>query len=310
MACSGFEVAQYKKNPFAFVLWNPSDAAQPGWDSPWGRGRPGWHIECSAMSGALLGETFDIHGGGIDLVFPHHENEIAQSRCAFHTKVMANYWMHNGFLMVEGEKMAKSLGNFITIREVLKDWQFGEVARFNMLRTHYRQPIDWTSAGLRESAVILEHWKRWYLDCATDDFFADYDRDEVYPPVLEALCDDLNTPLAIAALHQLVGKLSSREPDVEKNRYFAWFGATIRLLGFETIREVDFNRAAAGRLVRAGIRTEDVDELVLARTAARKAKDFKESDRIRDELLAMGVVLKDGKDLQTGEPVTTWEVAR
>ncbi|MGZ9106138.1 MAG: cysteine--tRNA ligase, partial [Rhodoplanes sp.] len=289
------EVAPYKRDPMDFVLWKPSQPEEPGWESPWGRGRPGWHIECSAMSGALLGETFDIHGGGIDLVFPHHENEIAQSRCAFHTPVMANYWMHNGFLMVEGEKMAKSLGNFITIREVLKDWQFGEVARFNMLRTHYRQPIDWTSAGLRESAVILEHWKRWYLDRETDDFFADYDRDEVYPPVLEALCDDLNTPLVIAALHQLVGKLSSREPDVEKNRYFAWFGATIRLLGFETIREVDFNRAATGRLARAGIRTEDVDDLVLARTAARKAKDFKESDRIRDELLAIGVVLKDGK---------------
>ena len=154
------EVAPYKRDPQDFVLWKPSKPGEPAWPSPAGiktPGRPGWHIECSAMSWKHLGETFDIHGGGIDLVFPHHENEIAQSRCAFHTPVMANYWMHNGFLQVEGEKMAKSLGNFVTIHELLKDWP-GEVVRFTMLQTHYRQPINWTVAGLREAQKNLDHW--------------------------------------------------------------------------------------------------------------------------------------------------------
>ncbi|HVZ52586.1 MAG TPA: cysteine--tRNA ligase, partial [Pseudolabrys sp.] len=154
------EVAPYKRNAMDFVLWKPSKEGEPAWPSPCGiatPGRPGWHIECSAMSWKHLGETFDIHGGGIDLVFPHHENEIAQSRCAFHTPVMANYWMHNGFLQVEGEKMSKSLGNFVTIHELLKDWP-GEVVRLNMLRTHYRQPIDWTVKGLEESWKTLDDW--------------------------------------------------------------------------------------------------------------------------------------------------------
>src|SRR5215475_8893635 len=151
------EVAPYKKGAMDFVLWKPSDPAIPGWDSPWGRGRPGWHIECSAMAGRYLGETFDIHGGGIDLMFPHHENEIAQSEGAHHGHALAKVWMHNGFLQVEGEKMSKSLGNFFTIRELLADWP-GEVLRFNMLRTHYRQPIDWTARGLDESEKTIDHW--------------------------------------------------------------------------------------------------------------------------------------------------------
>src|SRR5438105_4257345 len=154
------EVAPYKRDPMDFVLWKPSEPGEPAWPAPAGiarPGRPGWHIECSAMSWMHLGEMFDIHGGGIDLVFPHHENEIAQTRSAFHTPVMANYWMHNGFLQVEGEKMSKSLGNFFTIRDVLADWQ-GEVVRFNMLLTHYRQPIDWTLSGLQESQKILDRW--------------------------------------------------------------------------------------------------------------------------------------------------------
>ena len=154
------EVAPYKRDPRDFVLWKPSKPGEPAWPSPAGitaPGRPGWHIECSAMSWKYLGEMFDIHGGGIDLVFPHHEDEIAQSRCAFHTPVMANYWMHNGFLQVEGEKMSKSLGNFVTIHELLKDWP-GEVVRLNMLQTHYRQPINWTVNGLREAQKILDHW--------------------------------------------------------------------------------------------------------------------------------------------------------
>src|SRR5438445_1351565 len=192
LAGARVEVAPYKKNPMDFVLWKPSTPEQPGWDSPWGRGRPGWHIECSAMSEALLGETFDIHGGGIDLVFPHHENEIAQSEGAHDGHPLARMWMHNGFLQVEGEKMSKSLGNFFTIRDLLNDWP-GEVLRFNMLRTHYRQPMDWTIQGLKESWTILERWYGVAEPIAAprlDDGF------------LAALCDDLNTPQAFAELHK------------------------------------------------------------------------------------------------------------
>jgi cysteinyl-tRNA synthetase len=268
------EVAPYKKDVTDFVLWKPSKEGEPGWPSPCGiktPGRPGWHIECSAMSWKHLGETFDIHGGGIDLVFPHHENEIAQSRCAFHTGVMANYWMHNGFLQVEGEKMSKSLGNFVTIHELLKDWP-GEVVRLNMLRTHYRQPMDWTVKGLEESWKILASW--------TDgpEFSASKD-EKIAQPVLNALCDDLNTPQMIAALHSLSDK--------------SQLAASLRALGFtqrpESKRQIDNGK---------------VESLIAARNDARKSKNFKESDRIRDELAAMGVVIKDSKD------GTSWEIAR
>jgi cysteinyl-tRNA synthetase len=268
------DVAPYKHDATDFVLWKPSKEGEPGWPSPCGiktPGRPGWHIECSAMSWKHLGETFDIHGGGIDLVFPHHENEIAQSRCAFHTGVMANYWMHNGFLQVEGEKMSKSLGNFVTIHELLKDWP-GEVVRLNMLRTHYRQPMDWTVKGLEESWKILASW--------TDgpEFSASKD-EKIAQPVLNALCDDLNTPQMIAALHSLSDK--------------SQLAASLRALGFtqrpESKRQIDSGK---------------VESLIAARNDARKSKNFKESDRIRDELAAMGVVIKDSKD------GTSWEIAR
>src|ERR1700754_2040588 len=188
----------HKKNPADFVLWKQSSENEPGWESPWGRGRPGWHIECSAMSERYLGDVFDIHGGGLDLIFPHHENEIAQSRCAHGTHAMANVWMHNGFLEGEGKKMSKSLGNFFTIRELLADWP-GEVLRFNMLRTHYRQPIDWTVKGIAESFNTLE-------SLTSDPAFEAGSDATMAQPVLEALCDDLNTPKAIAELHALHGK--------------------------------------------------------------------------------------------------------
>ena len=196
------EVAPYKRDPQDFVLWKPSKPGEPAWPSPAGiktPGRPGWHIECSAMSWKYLGEVFDIHGGGIDLVFPHHENEIAQSRCAFHTPVMANFWMHNGFLQVEGEKMSKSLGNFVTIRDLLRqsnDPRWGEILRLNMSRTHYRQPIDWTNDGLAESAVTYGNFRRAVINA---------DRTKARPSqsVLAALSDDLNTPAALAELHRL-----------------------------------------------------------------------------------------------------------
>jgi cysteinyl-tRNA synthetase len=267
------EVAPYKKDAMDFVLWKPSPADLPGWESPWGRGRPGWHIECSAMSAAHLGERFDIHGGGIDLIFPHHENEIAQSRCAFGTDVMATVWMHNGFLQVEGQKMSKSLGNFITIHELLADWP-GEVLRLNMLRTHYRQPIDWTLKGLEESAKMLGGWFAGGPDVAA----------EFAPDVLAALRDDLNTPQAIAEMHQLADARGS-----------------LAAMGFKG----DLTDPRASKVDRAQVET-----MIGQRIAARDARNWAESDRIRDALVAMGIQLKDSKDPRTGELVTTWEVKR
>ena len=189
------EVAPYKKDPADFVLWKPSTDAQPGWDSPWGRGRPGWHIECSAMSAAHLGETFDIHAGGLDLIFPHHENEIAQSRSAFGHAIMAKYWMHNGFLNISGEKMSKSLGNFFTVHELLDQYP-GEAIRLLLLSAHYRQPLDFTHEGLQQAKATLD---RWYGVLRGKDAA----ETAVPPSVEDALSDDLNTPQAIAAIHQL-----------------------------------------------------------------------------------------------------------
>ncbi len=271
MAGARVEVAPYKKNAMDFVLWKPSEANLPGWASPFGRGRPGWHIECSAMAGKYLGETFDIHGGGIDLVFPHHENEIAQSEGAHCGHPIAKVWMHNGFLEVEGAKMSKSAGNFFTIRELLADWP-GEVLRFNMLRTHYRQPIDFTVAGLKESWKTLE---RWYD--VTEPLANPAPNTEFF----EAMSDDLNTPAAIASLHRC--------------DEMALAGG----LGFLGFSNVQLKIAA-----RAQVDTVAIADAIAARNAARKNKDFNESDRIRDDLLAKGIVLKDGPQ------GTTWEVKR
>src|SRR6266576_3756623 len=199
----GGEAASKKRNPGDFAVWKSAKPGEPAWDSPWGKGRPGWHIECSAMSKALLGETFDIHGGGIDLVFPHHENEIAQSEGAHGGHPLARVWMHNGFLQVEGEKMSKSLGNFFTIRDLLNDWP-GEVLRFNMLRTHYRQPMDWTVRGLEESQKALDGW----YDLVGDmPISIDVAVDE---ELLASLCDDINTPRALTRLHGLASEI--RDP--------------------------------------------------------------------------------------------------
>jgi cysteinyl-tRNA synthetase len=283
-----------------FVLWKPSKPGEPSWPSPAGikaPGRPGWHIECSAMAAAHLGQTFDIHGGGIDLVFPHHENEIAQSRCANRTKIMAQVWMHNGFLQVEGEKMAKSAGNFVTVHELLttsnfggSDWP-GEAIRFAMLKTHYRQPLDWTLVSLDEAHKTL--WE-WYGDLAGKD-----EASGVPGPVLDALMDDLNTPKAITELHRL-----------HSAGDWGHLRSALGFLGFSGERaKIERTASAAGKAsMRFG--AEAVGELIDARNAARAAKNFKEADRIRDELAAMGVTLKDAKDPKTGELVTTWEIAR
>ena len=284
------EVAPYKKDPQDFVLWKPSKAGEPAWPSPAGiktPGRPGWHIECSAMSWKHLGETFDIHGGGIDLVFPHHENEIAQSRCAFHTPVMANFWMHNGFLQVEGEKMSKSLGNFITIHDLLKDWP-GEAVRFTMLQTHYRQPMNWTLAGLRKSQKTLDHWYELTADAAPGYLCAD---------ALDALLDDVNTPKAFAALHELRGEAAKGVKPAA-----ACLKASAKLMG---ILQNSVAEWSAFRPASTAVDEHKVVSLIDARNAARKAKNFKEADRIRDELKAMGVELEDTKDGKT-----KWKVAR
>jgi cysteinyl-tRNA synthetase len=299
------EVAPYKRDPVDFILWKPSKPGEPAWPSPCGiaaPGRPGWHIECSAMSWRYLGEIFDIHGGGIDLVFPHHENEIAQSRCAFHTPVMANYWVHNGFLQVEGEKMAKSEGNFVTIHELLATSAFGdrkwpgEVLRVAMLRTHYRQPIDWTKGGLEECSRMLDSWLTALLRGSiyfmefTDGHRDQYQRFEAHPEVISALEDDLNTPAAMAVLHQL-----AKSDDVKTKQQFF---ASLSFLGFTNFDHMKREQICEGEL------TGIVKERVETRNAARERKDFKEADRIRDELAKMGVVLKDTKD------GTTWEISR
>jgi cysteinyl-tRNA synthetase len=277
------DVAPYKRHDQDFVLWKPSKEGEPGWPSPCGistPGRPGWHIECSAMSWKHLGETFDIHGGGIDLVFPHHENEIAQSRCAFHTPVMANVWMHNGFLQVEGEKMSKSLGNFVTIREVLNDWP-GDVVRLAMLATQYRQPINWTVKGLQEAEKALST----FFDVASNEA-------DMRPAagVLDALLDDLNTPKAIAEMHALKQTAGRKA-----------LAGTLAFFGFRADALSKWQQAQAPAIA---IAPAEVESLISARNAARTAKNWAESDRIRDELAAMGIKLTDSKD------GTTWEVAR
>ena len=296
------DVAPYKKNSTDFVLWKPSDPGQPAWPSPGGiitAGRPGWHIECSAMAGKHLGEVFDIHGGGIDLVFPHHENELAQSRCAHGTDVMANVWMHNGFLQVEGEKMSKSVGNFFSIHELLQTDVFGKqpwhgrVLRFAMLSTHYRQPIDWTLERVMQAKNALQEFAGLVhgVTAATNP----------NPDVVGALRDDLNTPSAISILHGLAK--SAKRGDAAKA---ADLRATLEFLGLyggETAAELSLQKFAQ-------VDAKQVYALIDQRLEARKSKDFKESDRIRDEISAMGVVLKDAKDPKTGEIVTTWEMKR
>lgn len=305
------EVEAHKKNPGDFVLWKLSSAEEPGWESPWGRGRPGWHIECSAMSERYLGQTFDIHGGGLDLIFPHHENEIAQSRCAHGTKAMANVWMHNGFLQVEGEKMSKSLGNFVTINELLAGQgtqgppsYAGDVLRFNMLRTHYRQPINWTRQSTDESQSILSRWKENLIGILnfTDQNRSYYEAVDPTTEFVEALSDDLNTHQAFAVMHSLEKDQNASQLPLRQ------LFACGKLIGLWTFDSLATERSAQeARSVDVG---PYVEMRIAARKAARAAKDFKESDRIRDELAKMGISLKDSKDPKTGEIVTTWEVAR
>jgi cysteinyl-tRNA synthetase len=372
------EVAPYKRDPMDFVLWKPSKPGDPAWPSPSGitaPGRPGWHIECSAMSdkwlwsealanlsasGRAHPHQFDIHGGGIDLVFPHHENEIAQSRSAFRTPAMANFWMHNGFLQVEGEKMSKSLGNFVTIHELEGQYP-GDVLRLSMLSTHYRQPIDWTHEGLENARKELLSWSELVLDYAGEEL-GSLAEESIDGQLIDALVDDLNTPLMLTRLREIYRLVKAQKYSVEA------FVAALRWIGIRNVnkpgffhpgfdarlfesgpkptqaqqRDIIAYRAAlangsieiADRLLSAlsgagfVIQVNDagtifvrnktsagmvdlekefrhkVEEKIAVRNAARKEKNFAESDRIREELAKMGVALKDSKD------GTTWEIAR
>ncbi|OYX75686.1 MAG: cysteine--tRNA ligase [Rhizobiales bacterium 32-66-11] len=293
------DVAPYKRDAMDFVLWKPSAEGVPGWPSPCGitvPGRPGWHIECSAMSWKHLGETFDIHGGGIDLVFPHHENEIAQTRCAFDSGVMAQVWMHNGFLMLEGEKMSKSLGNFVTIRELLNDWP-GEVLRLAMLSTHYRQPINWTRQGIGFAAKTLDKWYRIIGDEPAERAGAGENPFEA--EIAERLGDDLNSPSAISHLHHLASVAEDVDTSSALKRRFK---AAANLMGLLQDTESEWRARQAED---AAVDAVMVEELIAARNAARKSRDFAAADHIREQLAAKGVVLMDNKD-----GTTSWEVAR
>jgi cysteinyl-tRNA synthetase len=291
------DVAPYKRDPMDFVLWKPSQPGEPAWPSPAGiaaPGRPGWHIECSAMSWKHLGEVFDIHGGGIDLIFPHHENEIAQTRSAFHSPVMANYWMHNGFLQVEGEKMSKSLGNFFTIRQLLADWP-GEVLRVNMLRTHYRQPIDWTTKALLESKTILDEWYSWVDDIPSSQTLPD-------DQVMQALSDDLNTPSVLTRLHALVSEIRSSAGgphQIELKRKLKASGSLLGILERTQQEYIGYDP------LRAAVDEIKIRNLIDARTSARTSRNFKEADVIRDELTRMGIEIEDHRD-----GTTSWKIKR
>ena len=273
------EVAPYKKDAADFVLWKPSTPEQPGWDSPWGRGRPGWHIECSAMSEKLFGPTFDIHGGGQDLIFPHHENEIAQSVCAHDGVQFVKYWMHNGFVIVNGEKMSKSLGNFYTVRD-LRGKAPGEAIRLLLLKTHYRAPLDFTDDGLKQAKGDLD---RFYtaLKNASDVTPSAAKADKVF----DALLDDLNTAKAIAEMHEYANALNvSKSPDAKAALLDA--GALLGLAQGDPLAWFQGDTA--------GPSAADIEAAIQARLNARKTKNFAEADRIRDDLKAKGVILEDG----------------
>ena len=279
IAGSRVDVESYKQEASDFILWKPSKDNEPGWDSPWGKGRPGWHIECSAMSEKLLGKTFDIHGGGQDLIFPHHENEIAQSECANGEK-FANHWVHNGFVTVEGNKMAKSDGNFVTVNELKEKYQ-GEVIRLTMILTHYRQPLNWTNDNLQESKKTLDKWYQYFSEV---DFKPDLSV-MIDENVMNALNDDMNTPQAIAELHKLFKNCKSDDQD--SLNQFLISAQFIGLMNDEPSQWLSWGKD------NISVDQNKIESLISQRNAARANKDFAEADRIRDELENLGIVLED-----------------
>ena len=295
------EVAPYKRDPADFVLWKPSDPETPGWDSPWGRGRPGWHIECSAMSEAHLGETFDIHGGGLDLIFPHHENEIAQSVCAHQGQPFVRYWLHNGFLSVDSTKMSKSLGNFCTVRDLL-DEAPGEAIRLALLSAHYRDPLDWTSERLRQARQSLDRFYR-ALTLSRDPVFERFgEAEEALRPVRDALEDDLNTPLALTRLHELVGMINRTSSDAARSAQQRALEEGGRLMGLLEQDPLTWLRGSAQA------DEQRIEEQIALRAAARRQRRFAEADKIRAALASEGILLEDRPDGTTTwwRMVSTW----
>ncbi len=284
------EIADYKKNPADFILWKPSDADQPGWDSPWGYGRPGWHLECSAMSSKLLGNDFDIHGGGSDLIFPHHENECAQSCCAYPGTHFAHYWVHTGMLMINGVKMSKSLGNFYTVDEILAKYP-AEALRLLFLTTHYHQPFNFTFEGLEQAKNILDKFYNALLKNA--DIPAE--KTEPSEKLIAALCDDLNTPLALSYLHETLGNLNKAETKEERIKYKSELLANAYMLGLL------YNDAESWFKGTTDAEDTEIEALIAKRAEAKKNKDWVTADAIRNELKERGIVLEDSP---TG---TTWK---
>ncbi len=287
LAGARVEVADYKRHPGDFVLWKPADDSDPGWDSPWGRGRPGWHLECSAMIREHLGETIDIHGGGRDLIFPHHENEIAQSRCA-HGGDYVRYWMHNAYIDIDGEKMSKSLGNVRTVRDLLKRYR-GEVLRFALLSAHYRSPLNFSAELLDQAEATLNGFYNALRE--VDDIPLDMEIQLVDEPFYQALNDDLNTPVAIAELHALFKQLNKAGDD-EKPALKGRILAAGNLLGILEHHPEDWLQAE----VADGPSAEDIEAAIAARQQAKADKDYARADAIRQELLEQGVVLEDSRE--------------
>ena len=273
------EVSENKKNPADFVLWKPSSENEPSWDSPWGKGRPGWHLECSVMSKKFLGDKFDIHGGGIDLIFPHHENEIAQSRCANENETFANYWVHNGFITISSEKMSKSQGNVLTIDD-LKNKLNGQVIRLALISSHYKQPLDWNDKLLTESEKTINKWYESYVDLKKKVLIPqDY---------LSPLYDDLNTPGYIANLHKLFEK--SQKGSTKDKEIF------VTACNFIGLLNEDKNAWEKFKQNKSKISKQEIEKKIEERNIARKNKDYKEADNIRDELLDKGVLIEDKDD--------------
>ena len=289
LAGARIEVAGYKKNPADFILWKPSEENQPGWNSPWGYGRPGWHLECSAMSSKLLGNDFDIHGGGSDLIFPHHENECAQSTCAFKGTKYAHYWVHAGMLMVDGVKMSKSLGNFHNVDEIISKYP-AEALRLLFLTTHYHQPFNFTFAGLEQAKAVLDK----FYNALLKNKDIEVKGKKVNQKVLDALTDDLNTPLALTVLHEIVGNLNKAESDEEKAELKAELMYSAELLGLLYQEPEAWFKGDSSN-------DQEIEDLINKRIEAKKNKDWATADKIRNDLKEQGIVLED---TPTG---TTWK---